>query len=293
MLLSLIERAIIKERYLPQPKLIFIVGGHRTGATFIAQVIGNNSGLRTLNNFNSIFPKSSFIIFKLISGIYHTSCFNKKKNFYGQTLGLFEISDVHEVWDKWYGSNHDIVPKSLKMQDKKNLFRYFSCLTTCYKKPIVVKNGRNSIMIRQLLEIFPEAFFIAVDRDIEDVALSTLQANKLFRRKRDVWGLKVTHGSSSQNLHSEIDAIVQNLIILNKEISTQLAFVPDKNIYRVNYSKFCREPKQHLDALYKRLEAHFNVSLTNEHKIKEAMPARNNKFGQDYQDIKEALSRFQ
>ena len=108
MLLSFIEQAIIKEKRLPRPKLVFIVGGHRTGATFLSQVIGNNSGLRTLNNFNSIFPKSSFIIFKLISDIYR-SYYSVNKEFLWTTWGLFEISDVHEVWDKWYGSDHDVV----------------------------------------------------------------------------------------------------------------------------------------------------------------------------------------
>ena len=293
LLLSFIEQAIIKEKRLPRPKLVFIVGGHRTGATFLSQVIGNNSGLRTLNNFNSIFPKSSFIIFKLISDIYRSYYSSKIKNFYGQTWGLFEISDVHEVWYKWYGSDHDVVPKFLTVRNKQSIFRYFSCLTSCYKKPIVIKNGRNSLMISQLFEIFPDAFFIAVDRNIEDVALSTLHANKFFRRKSDVWGLKVSHNPKNQNLLPEIDAIVQNLIILNEEISAQLASIPDKNLYRINYSKFCQTPNQHLDELYKLLGTHFDVSLTNEHKIKEAMPVKKNKFGQDYQDVKEALSRFQ
>jgi hypothetical protein len=290
--LAFIERLCAPSQKLHTPRLVFIIGGHRTGATFISQVIANHNNLRSLNNFNSLFSKSNFLLFTLISNFSSTKPLANIKNFYGQSWGLLEISDVHEVWDKWYGIDHDTAPKNLSEDIKQDLKLYFSGLSQAYGKPIIIKNGRNSLMVRQLAAVFPEALFVLVERSIEDVALSTLSANKVFGRKEDVWGLRPKKIQNLDGNLTEVEKVVKNLIALNSEITEQLEAVSKKNIFKINYSEFCIEPEKKLENLYDWISKRFGVTLNVDIEIPKSLEIRKNDNQKQRKEIRKAISRF-
>ena len=168
------------------PKMIFVAGSHRSGATFVSQVIAGHFPFYSVNNFNSLFPKSGYVFHKFIKP--NLSKYKSKiyQNYYGQTSGLFEINDAHEVWDQWYGGDHSTVPQEMTLIKKNMMFSYFSKLQASVKYPIISKSGRNSLNISRLNSIFNDSFFILVDRELEDIVISTLKAGNIFNDK-DRW----------------------------------------------------------------------------------------------------------
>ena len=165
--ISLFEKlffSFIKKK-LKEPKLIFVIGTHRSGATFFAQTLLKNSKYNNLSNFQLIFKRSTFF------SNYLKIKFKKIlfRNFYGQSFRLSDISDLNEFWNYHLNlkDNEFIDNKKFKcnLSIKNFLQKYYSY----DKRPIIIKNGRNLFISRKLYNFFSKSYFIFVKRDIKFV----------------------------------------------------------------------------------------------------------------------------
>jgi len=251
LILSFLDRRFFLKNN-QSPPIVFVVGSHRSGATFVSQVISRSFPFYSVGNFNSLFPRSRHFIHRFIKQKKHNCRSNRYKNYYGQSPGLFEIGDAHEVWDQWYGSDHDSIPAGLTSNIKKDMLDYFTKLYSAVGSTIITKSGRNSLNIVQLSNIFENCFFIVVDRKINDVVLSTLKANKVFRSNEKGWGLHVNN-LTNNNL-SHIDATVNQCINVRNKIYSQLNLI-DKNKYIViDYNSFCDSTSSQLELIKRAIE---------------------------------------
>ena len=248
LMLSLLDRRFFSNTN-QLPALVFVVGSHRSGATFVSQVISRSFPFYSVGNFNSLFPRSTYIIHRFIKQKMYNCRNNRYKNYYGQSPGLFEIGDAHEVWDQWYGNDHDTIPAGLTNDIKKDMLDYFSRLHSAVGSTIITKSGRNSLNIVQLSNIFENCFFIVVDRKIEDIVLSTLKASKVFRSNEKGWGLQVNN-LSNNNL-SQIDTAVTQCINVRNKINSQLEQIEHNKYIVIDYNSFCNSAASQL-ALIKR-----------------------------------------
>lgn len=247
-MLHVVENLFIDRILFKEPIVIFVVGSHRSGATFVSQVIGSCFPLYNLGNFNSLFPRSRYIIHKIIRKKIFKSPKNSYSNYYGQSPGLFEIGDTHEVWDQWYGNNHNSVPDNIDLDIKLDMKNYFSSLYHVANSPIITKCGRNSLTLAMLNEQFKKGLFIIVDRELKDIVLSTLKANKIFNDGRGMWGL---HSGSTKvgTRDNYIDNVVIQCIKVKNKIKEQIDTIDLEKYLVVNYDDFCNEPKACLDAI--------------------------------------------
>ena len=138
------------KKKLEEPKLIFVIGIHRSGATFFAQTLLKNSKYNNLSNFQLIFKRSTFF------SNYLKIKFKKIlfRNFYGQSFRLSDISDLNEFWNYHLNlkDNEFIDNKKFKcnLSIKNFLQKYYSY----DKRPIIIKNGRNLFISRKLYNFF-------------------------------------------------------------------------------------------------------------------------------------------
>ena len=109
---------------LKEPKLIFIIGSHRTGTTFFAQSLCLNSKFDNLSNFQLIFKRSTFFsnLLKInIKNIFF-------KNFYGQSFRLSDIGDLNEFWNYHLKLNdNEYIPGNIRIDSSIKYFikRYY------------------------------------------------------------------------------------------------------------------------------------------------------------------------
>jgi hypothetical protein len=232
-----------------KPSMIFIVGSHRSGATFISQVLAEQFPFYSIGNFNSLFPKSSYLIHKL----FKPNVFKCKElvhhNYYGQTAGLFEINDAHEVWDQWYSGDHSTIPENLSIDVKKNMFSYFSKLYSSVGVPIISKSGRNSLNIFQLDSIFDNGFFIVIDRNLEDIVISTLRATSTFKGGRKGWGIKVDDTHICNDNNDQVTSAVIQCIKVKNKIRSQLRKIDKSKYIVVDYKIFCNDTEAQLQLI--------------------------------------------
>ena len=237
-----------------EPLMIFVTGSHRSGATFVSQVVSRQFPFYSIGNFNSLFPRSSYIIHKFFMPNLLKCKRSPYKNYYGQTSGLFEINDAHEVWDQWYGKDHSMVPEVLTSDIKSSIFAYFARLYDSVEAPIISKSGRNSLNIKRLNSIFSKCFFIIVDRNLEDIVISTLKAGNVFREGRNGWGLRVNSDVLSEHKQDKVtDTVIQCIKVKNK-ITQQLREVDDKKYIIVNYEIFCNNASKQLKLINRAIE---------------------------------------
>ena len=61
-LLSILEKIFLpKERVANEP-IVFVVGIHRTGSTYVSQVLSDVLDVAPIGNFFSVFPRSKYLI---------------------------------------------------------------------------------------------------------------------------------------------------------------------------------------------------------------------------------------
>ncbi len=233
--LYLIEILFFKKKKNKNVPIIFVVGLHRSGATYVAQVLLRKLNIYGLNNINNIFNKSPIIITKLLRNLLiNIQNYGLLKNYYGQTKNIFDVNDNHQVWDQWFGSDHDYIENHY-LDKATGINEYFASIFNIIKKPILTKNGRNIFAIEKLNNLFDKSLFIIVNRDIEKILISTKSATKLFFNNRYSWGLKI-----DKKLTDDVDQIYA----IQNSLKKTIAKLNLNKVYQVNYEDFLDENKQ-------------------------------------------------
>ena len=226
-LLSYLDNLLIGNiTKLEEPKLIFIIGIHRSGATFFGQKFSMLSFYDNLSNFQLIFKRTAFISYLLKINIKRIFF----QNFYGQTFRLSDISDLNEFWnyhlkikDNEFINSKIMINNSLKFYLKK----YYSYT----KKPIVIKSGRNIFIIKKLYDQFPKSFFIFIDRRNKDIDKSIIKTKSVFFNYD--WGLKIKNDKKFNNY-----SISKKNILLKKVISNQIRLLNKKRYMKIKFEDF-------------------------------------------------------
>jgi hypothetical protein len=232
LLLGFIEKLFFKKQKNYNVPVIFVIGSHRSGCTYVAQTLLRKLNVHGLNNLNNIFNKSSIIVSKLNKKIPNN--YGEVKNYYGLTKNLLDVNDNYPVWDRWFGNEHDFIKKDNLIKTK-GLNEYFSNIYSIINKPILTKNGRNIFAIKELNNLFKRSLFIIVDRDIEKIINSTKNAKKIFFNNKYSWGLKLDH--------YEKNVEKQCLKIINY-INFNVKKLPKRKVFRIKYEEFLDKKKQ-------------------------------------------------
>lgn len=233
--LSLIENIFYKKKKTNfQTPVIFVIGSHRSGCTFVAQNLLRKLNVYGLNNVNNIFNKSSIIISKYIK--IRNIKYGKLINYYGHTSNLYDVNDNYQVWDRWFGHDHDFINKKY-LNNIQNINEYFANIYSIINKPILSKNGRNIFAMNVLDKMFKKSLFIIVDRDIKKIINSTKNAKFFFFKNKYSWGLKINNKKKT---------VEKQCLEIKKYIKLNVKKLPRKKVIHVNYEDFLNKKKQQL-----------------------------------------------
>lgn len=252
---AVIERFKKRSEHENEIPILFVVGIQRTGSTLVSQFIEKTFPFFPIGNFNTIFKRSNYYLHKWLGRLY------KKpnptyKNFYGIAKGLFSIGDNYELWDRWFGKNHYLIPSEISDEKSNHLKNYFTTLYKAYNKPILTKNNRNSLLIPLFKEAFQNSFYVIVKRDPVSVIKSTLQASKDFFGNGDfLWGLYPNLEFDSKNYENIIEAATAQFLMLDKILNEQLNELEDDSYLVIDYNEFCKNPSQFQKDLIEKLKA--------------------------------------
>ena len=247
-ILSLFEKFYFSftKKKLEEPKLIFVIGTHRSGATFFAQTLLINSKYNNLSNFQLIFKRSTFFS-NYLKIKFKNIIF---RNFYGQTFRLSDVSDLNEFWNFHLNlKDNEFIENNkfkLNFSIKKFLQKYYSY----YKQPIIIKNGRNLFISRKLYNFFSKSYFIFVKRDIKYINKSIKKARSVFMNYD--WGLKIKNDKNFMSLD-----ITKKNLILEKTMLSQIKSFKKKRYSIVNFEKFKKNKNREILRISKKINEFF------------------------------------
>jgi hypothetical protein len=184
-LLIFLEKLLLKIPITPSLPIVFITGVPRSGTTITYQYFIELGDFCFFTNAERKSHK-----FPVISTLLHRSVTKYKpihENSYGNIPGRFSPSDGWEIFHRWFPYYYD--PDSPMKDNYTELYRTVAWFQLIYKKPFIVKNNANSLRIRELKKIFPNAIFIHVDRERQEVIESIAEGMAKNNIKRNgLWG---------------------------------------------------------------------------------------------------------
>ena len=170
-ILLVLEKIIL---LFPAPKTpyepIFISGCPRSGTTVSFQLVVEHFNLCYFTNYDKKYRFHPILnhsfLFKISND--YSSDFNSH---YGDITGMAAPSDAWGVFHRMFPYYFN-PKKNKKLGELKKTIHW---LQYFYKKPLVVKNNANSLRIKELYELFPNALFVHIDRDRYKTVASILK----------------------------------------------------------------------------------------------------------------------
>lgn len=181
---------LLRDRPLPSfAPVIFILGSPRTGSTLFYQALVRAFRLPYLCNLaNDLFAAAPALVAPLLQhvlpelDITFTSA-------YGKTQGPFQPSEGSGIVRRWCGGGHpsQVTSTQVLPAQREHMARTLAAYHAVFRKPIVIKNAWNCFRVRNLAELFPNAYFLWIRRDLTKSSLSDLAARYTVHGDPHAW----------------------------------------------------------------------------------------------------------
>lgn len=224
-----------KEIKLP---MLFIVGSPRSGSTLLYLVLANALDVSWFPNISQMFTRSPITVAERFARTEKKPF--KLANFFGNTPGLSLPNDGFSIWNRWHGNNR-YIPR-ISAESIEPMRAFMSAWMARFEKPLLNKNNRNTLCIRQLSEVFPTAHFVVINRDTSDTARSLVRARQFVQgSKHRAWGL-LSHSTHKDDELGYIDDVCDQISEIRDQMNAGISAIDPDRVTKVSYEDLCREP---------------------------------------------------
>jgi len=217
---------------------IFIIGAPRSGTTIVYQYLAAVFEVVYINNLWAMMPN----IYPLKKSWLKKNAPYETNNYYGNSLSLFGTQEGGSIFRRWFSEGDTDHCESLSHKNIKDMRNYFGKVSNKANKPILIKNGRNSVRLIALMKIFPNARYIFIERNPLDVAQSIVNGRiQLMSDKNQNWTVKPKEWKSIETLPYP-EQVASQVFFINKHIQTAKELIPAEAKIIIEYSEFCVHP---------------------------------------------------
>ena len=143
--------------------ILFLIGIPRSGTTIIYQYLSIVLNICYTSNLWSTFPKCS----PYIRPVLNISPPLEFDSFYGNGSKMKSPQEGGFIFNQWFPNIENHYYAEIDNNSENHLKNYFNSVYSTSKKPILIKNGRNSVRLNVLSHIFKTARYIWVHRPPE------------------------------------------------------------------------------------------------------------------------------
>lgn len=258
----------INTHKLPQAP-IFILGYWRSGTTYLQRLLCLNAQLGYLHQYEALLPLGARVhgpVLRPLAG-YIVQKLNIKHPTHGVPLSMdFPSEEDVALCAGAYPHSpmqaHIYSKKALKILDAelfakadsnaskrfKKMYSYLVKRLSYFNKgrQLVLKSPSNTTKIRELLELYPDAKFIYIERNPKEVYFSKM---KLLRNNKVQWLQAMSEAQMQQVFIETYPRVLQNYQENKKEI-------PTENLIELSFEDLCANPLLKLEAIYNQ----FNIA---------------------------------
>lgn len=259
-----------KKQEVKQP--IFIVGHARSGTTYFHDSLNEMNHLAVPRMIDCLFPfLNKYFAFMLVpilkKVLPETRLMDKMKvrwdspqeeefgmalmSFHSGVKFLFAPKNAHEVMNNYVLLNDD----SSKSKWLSAHLKFARKIQSINKgKTLVFKSPGNTARMAELMEIYPDAKFIHIVRDPQDVIRSTLH---LYQRLLPEFSLQ---NESKFNLQNYVFDYYER--VMKKFLESKNKFADDQ-LYELKYEEFIDNPLEILENAFNALKIEFTAENFN------------------------------
>ena len=242
-----IERRFVDGTEMGDPPVVLVVGGPRSGTTIVYQILAACLPVSYTSNWIGCFRHAPITAGRLLRRWVERPAL-RTENYFGSTTELGGPNDAFNIWNRWFGELRGD-PRPLVAQDAVDLRRFFSAWHRAFGKPLLNKNNRNTLCLRELSSALPSLCVVAVRRD------PLLTAQSLIKSRREVqgdansgWGLLARDADPSRPL-GYVEAVCDQVVEFERRLSEQLTWVPSERRVEIGYRDFCEDPAAAVQAV--------------------------------------------
>ena len=268
--LGVLEKAFLGQRVSePQKPSVFILGLPRSGTTLVYQYIVHRLNVAYFTNQGGHYylsPCLATYFQRNALGDYDSDF----QSDYGKVRGACAPREAGSFWGRFFGFDDYVDFQDIPAADVQTLRTTISCIQHIFGDlPFINKNVKHMLRIDALSKIFPAAYFLIVERDLSQVALSVRHARySTMEDPKEWWSVKPPNYSEINHL-SIPEQIAHQLLSLQEQMNCDLSKLPQERVMRVSYESFCKNPEATIANLVERLgpigfrnegKDHFDVS---------------------------------
>lgn len=244
-----IEKIIELKRFESFQPQLFILGLPRSGTTLIYQYIVHRLNVAYFTHGVGRYYYSPSLVTFFQNKIYghYQSDFRSS---YGKIAGPVSPREAGAFWGRFFGLERYVCYEEVSAKDIGALQNTIACIQHIFgDKPFVNKNVKHMLRIDALSKIFPNSYFLIVERNLKDVALSNIRAKyNVIKRPQEWWSVKPLDYESIKNLPAASQVACQ-LTALRRKIKTDISHVPRHRVIKIRYEDFCINPEHLIDSL--------------------------------------------
>lgn len=231
-----VRRLRLDNRFPP----LFIVGVPRSGTTAVLLHLFNRFRFSYFPNISRRYHRAP-VCATLWGRLAHNYT-PTYSNRFGEVEGPMAPSDGWEIFFRWFPRYDLSQPvNTSRLFQLKNLVRFMEMLLGA---PFINKNNSNPVRIPQLADLFPDALFVHVERDIFETVMSNLEARKRHGVELDKWWSCAPPTFYDRRFDSELEQVVTQVWDVNRFILRSLETIDSRRWVRLSYREFCRQPDQ-------------------------------------------------
>ena len=226
----------------PQHPSLFILGLPRSGTTLIYQYLVHRLQVAYFtNNVGRYFMSPCLATWwrRRFSGEYRS----RFESAYGDVPDPLGPHEAGKFWGRFFGFEDYISPKHVSASDARILSRTLACVQSLFGGTVFVnKNVKHLLRLPALYSIYPNAFFLQVQREHKDVALSLLRARYATLDNPSEW-LSAKPPNHSILANQPVAKQIANQVkALDQKIEEDLSHLPPDRVLSINYRAFCNQP---------------------------------------------------
>ena len=245
-----LERRLIQKAYQHTYPPIFIIGPPRSGSTLLYQLVARRYRVCYFSNFMMHFPAATLSTARLSSLWMDCSPPDGYTSVYGETPGLQGPNQGKAFWDLWLQAfPHDIDPDTVSIATKDLIKNTVLGLQEVFHAPFINKWPPNSLRLRLLAEIFPDAVFIKITRNPEKVFASILRARRAICQGESGWFSVEPQGRESILRDDPMKQIQWQADKIEGAIDRDSAIIGGDRFITISYEGLVEDPKLMLDKI--------------------------------------------
>lgn len=237
---------------------VFIIGHWRSGTTYLQKILAQDQQFTTPTFYQCALPHAFLSAEEIIKPAIQKTL-PSTRIFDAMSFGVEEPFDDEFAMLKLTSTSrmlHFVFPKISSFDEQVELYKvdvrrwsrafmgFAKKMTYATGRRLLFKSPMNTLRIKELIELFPEAKFIYIYRRPEDVFVSSLhQANKLFE-----------HNELSENKTDIREFILSRYKTLFNTYEKHKKIIPKAQLIEVEFEFLETSPLEVIRSIYDKLQ---------------------------------------